>query len=137
MNQERWASLGGSSDLEAEHDGREPDVDDEDGNDDELTLGRSEALNQSRGEAAADDLEPSLGSVNAHNAAANQRRWSQGDLSGHDPEWQCEDEGAVFDDELPLGWTTQGNQGPHIGTAPNGPEREVTQSSANIGDEHL
>ena len=47
---------GATDDREDEHDGREPDEDAED------TLGRTEAIDQSRRQVGADDLEPSLGS---------------------------------------------------------------------------
>lgn len=84
---------GATDDREDEHDGREPDEDAED------TLGRTEAIDQSRRQVGADDLEPSLGSLHHTDQRAwgdhqDPRKWST--LDGEE---QCEDEGAQCDDE--------------------------------------
>ena len=99
MNQTRW-SKGDASDLEDEHDGREPDVDDEDGGDDEWELGwtylqtRSGTYSVNPWWAVADG-ECSLGST----TSINQLRWASG--RNDDTEEQCEDEGAIDADLEP------------------------------------
>lgn len=44
------------------------------------------------------DLEPSLGSI-GDSGCIPQTGWAQGDCTGQDPEWQCEDEGVDTDTE--------------------------------------
>jgi hypothetical protein len=105
MNQAHW-SKGGTDDCEDEHDGREPDCDDEDGGDDEWELGWTDLQARTGryvlgpGWYYASDGEPSLGST----TSLNQLHWSKGkndDLEDeHDGrEDCCEDEGAQCDDE--------------------------------------
>jgi hypothetical protein len=69
-NQERWAQ-GGTSDFEHQHDGREPDVDDE----------------------------PSLGAPEGVQVYSFAGSLNELEMACEDEGAQCEDEGAVFDDE--------------------------------------
>ncbi|MBZ0217512.1 MAG: hypothetical protein K8F25_13220 [Fimbriimonadaceae bacterium] len=100
MDQAHW-SKGGTDDCEEEHDGREPDCDDEDGNDDEWELGwtdlqaRTGKYIYGLGWYVADG-EPSLASMNR----LNQTYWWQG-RNDDDREEQCEDEGAIDTDKEP------------------------------------
>jgi len=120
-------------DLDEEHDGREPD------DENEHILGRSEALDQSRPEFGADDLEPSLGGLQG----IDQRRWADDEtpwFRHQDLEEQCEDEGgacedegAVSDDEWSLGWSAAGNQGPR---SENPADHALIWDFAHVGDEH-
>ena len=105
FSQEHWAR-GAASDLEEEHDGREPDVDDE------PSLSLANDINQARalrnesngfrsiitdGEGPDADREPSLGSLHGGTLPEHfdQADWAQG---WHcDLEQQCEDEGADAD----------------------------------------
>lgn len=82
-NQQRWAK-GARDDGEQEHDGREPDVDDE------HTLGwsKGEGLNGRLG-IARNDEEPSLGLPNT----ISQLRWGHADPYLTDRDEQCEGRG--------------------------------------------
>ncbi len=81
-------------DLEDEHDGREPDVDDE------HTLGTSENVDQTRPQRGADDLEPSLCGITAAARGARFHDWASYHIAaGADLEDQCEDEGGACEDE--------------------------------------
>ena len=99
MNQTHW-SKGGADDREDEHDGLEPDCDDEDGGDDERELGwtdlqaRTGKYSYGLGWCVADG-EPSLGSTER----LNQVYWWQG--RNDDREEQCDDEGASNSDLEP------------------------------------
>lgn len=89
------------TDPDLEDDEREAVSEDEgaDTGDDELSLGRSESVDQSAPEPGQDDLEPSLGSIGSY--GVNQIYWAAGDPSGLalDCEEQCEDEGGACEDE--------------------------------------
>jgi hypothetical protein len=99
MNQVHW-SKGGTDDCEDEHDGREPDCDDEDGGDNEWELGWTDMQARTGryvlGPAwYVTDGEPSLGST----GSINQLHWSKG--KNDDFEEQCDDEGAIDTDKEP------------------------------------
>ena len=99
MNQTHW-SKGGTDDMEDEHDGREPDVDDEDGGDDEWELGWTDLQTRAGNYCVTPgwgvtDGEPSLGSTNS----INQLHWTKG--RNDDAEEQCDDEGAIDADLEP------------------------------------
>ena len=100
VNQANW-SKGNLDDAEGdEHDGREPDCDDEDGGDDEWELGWTD-LQARTGKYSygldwcVADGEPSLASMNR----MNQVYWWQG--RNDDREEQCDDEGAIDCDREP------------------------------------
>ena len=99
VNQIHW-SKGGTDDGEDEHDGREPDCDDEDGHDAEGELGWTDLQSRTGRYVLGPgwyvvDGEPSLASTNS----LNQVHWWKGKTD--DLEEQCDDEGEVHGDKEP------------------------------------
>ncbi len=125
----------------------------------EYSSGWAEAMDQRNVGGGDQDSEPSLGAINP-TPSGDQRTWSgvaadqlsglidgEGEHDGRedvseDEGAQCEDEGgacedegaASGDDELSLGWTVYGGQGPR---RENLADAEAIRASANVGDEHL
>lgn len=94
----RWIGGGDDHDLEGEHDGCEPDQDDE------HTLGAHEGPYGTISSAGSDDREPSLAATHAIDQRLAWTAWADPNgphatLATQDREDQCEDEGAQCDDE--------------------------------------